>query len=202
MTLEAQKKLARSEALKQRASLAVGLASQAPALLAEQIVQLAHTGKLAGPVAGYWPIGSEIDIRVALHGLHGMGFGLLLPVVVHKSWPLEFRRWRPDQPLQDDDEGVPAPDEDAVADTPATVFVPLVAIDRDGYRLGYGSGYYDRTLAALRGAGPVTAIGVAFGGQLVDRLPREDHDQPLNALVTERDYLDFAAPAHGLGEHI
>lgn len=200
MTLEAQKKQARSDALKRRASLAVGLAGQAPGLLAERIVRLAASGKLVQPIAAYWPMGSEIDIRDALNRLHDRGLVLLLPVVVRKRAALEFRRWQPDQPLQDDQEGIPAPGEDAAPDTPVTVLVPLVAVDRDGYRLGYGGGYYDRTLAALRGAGPVTAIGVAFGGQLVDRLPRREWDQPLDALVTERGFHEFAASGTGTGE--
>lgn len=201
MTLEAQKKLARSEALKRRAGLAAGLAGEAPALLAEQILRLAGTGRLAEPIAGYWPIGSEFDIRESLNRLQDMGLGLLLPVVTRQGGVLEFRGWRPGQPLQDDLEGVPAPGSAAPADAPRTILLPLVAVDRAGYRLGYGGGYYDRTLAALRTAGPVTAIGVAFGGQLVDRLPHGDHDQPLDALVTERGCVEFAASAHGLGEH-
>ena len=95
-------------------------------------------------------------------------------------------------PLPRDAAGVPAPGPDAPELTPDLVVVPLLAFDGAGARLGQGGGYYDRTLAALRAAGPVVALGLAYAGQEVARLPVEAHDQRLDAVLTEAGLRRFA----------
>lgn len=135
------------------------------------------------PISFYWPIRTEIDPRPTLHAL-SESHTLCLPVVVGPGQPLTFRRWCPGAAMEEGAYGAAIPaDPDEV--TPEILIVPLAAFDARGYRLGYGGGFYDRTLERLRKAGPVTAIGFAFAAQQVDAVPREPTDQPLDVIVTE-----------------
>lgn len=137
-------------------------------------------------VAGYWPIGGELDCRPLLDCLAGIGWACALPVATAAAAPLLFRRWRSGDELVVGRHGVREPRECAEAVTPAVALVPLLAFDRAGHRLGYGAGYYDRTLEGLRARGPVRAIGLAFAAQELPELPAEPHDQRLDWIVTER----------------
>ena len=144
-----------------------------------------HLGR---PVSGYWPMRTEIDPRPAMEAAAGHG-PVGLPVVEGPGRPLAFRRWTPGAALDRAGFGtrVPAPDEPEVV--PEVLIVPLLAFTARGERLGYGGGFYDRTLAALRARGPVTAIGFAFAAQQVDALPTEPTDERLDLLVTEAGVL-------------
>jgi 5-formyltetrahydrofolate cyclo-ligase len=102
--------------------------------------------------------------------------------------PLVFRAFAADQAMEPDAARIPSPTPDAETLVPDLVIAPLIGFDRDGYRLGQGGGYYDRTLADLRAAGRVFVIGLAYAGQEVDRVPRDAHDQPLDAILTETGY--------------
>ncbi|HYC05451.1 MAG TPA: 5-formyltetrahydrofolate cyclo-ligase [Azospirillaceae bacterium] len=137
-------------------------------------------------IAGYCPIGDELDVRPLMERLHGGGHALCLPVVVVKGQPLLFRRWRPGDTLVPGGLGIPVPGEGAGEVRPDLLLVPLLAFDRGGHRLGYGAGFYDRTLALLRADGPVTAVGVGYDAQEVPAVPRDALDQPLDWIVTER----------------
>ncbi|HMO08211.1 MAG TPA: 5-formyltetrahydrofolate cyclo-ligase [Paracoccaceae bacterium] len=135
----------------------------------------------AGQVlSGYWPMRSEIDPRPALAAHRGP---VCLPVTPPRGQPLLFRAWTPGAALVPGAFGTLVPE--GPERTPRVLVVPLLAFDRRGYRLGYGGGYYDRTLAALRAAGPCTAIGFAFAAQEVDEVPTEPTDEPLDLIVTE-----------------
>lgn len=146
-------------------------------------------------VSGYWPMEGEIDPRVLMADLAARGHALGLPVVQGRGKPLIFRVWHKGDALVAGSLGIPAPRPDAALLVPGLLLVPLLAFDREGFRLGHGAGYYDMTLASLRAAGPVLAVGVAYAGQEVARVPREAHDQPLDWVVTERGVIRIGAKA-------
>jgi 5-formyltetrahydrofolate cyclo-ligase len=147
---------------------------------------LAEIGPPAGrTVSGYMPIRTELDPLPAMTALHGMGARLCVPVIVAKGQPLDFREWTPGCALTEGPFGAMIPETGDWL-TPDTLIVPLIAFDPACNRLGYGGGFYDRTLARLRAAGPVRAIGLAFAAQRVPALPVEPTDMALDAIVTER----------------
>lgn len=142
--------------------------------------ELARFG--GAPISGYLPIRTEIDPRPAM-ACHPGPVGV--PVIPGAAQPLIFRTWTPETKLIEGAFGAAIPE--AGADiTPRVLIVPLLAFDRRGFRLGYGGGFYDRTLELLRRHGPTTAIGFAFAAQEVDEVPIEPTDQPLDLIVTER----------------
>lgn len=134
------------------------------------------------PLAGYMPIRTEMDPRPAMAAHTGP---VAVPVVTGTGAPLIFHRWRPDMPMVPGAFGAPVP-QIAEELVPRVLIVPLLAFDRRGFRLGYGGGFYDRTLETLRRAGPVTAMGFAFAAQEVPMVPTEPTDQPLDLIVTEQ----------------
>lgn len=139
-------------------------------------------------VAGFWPLGGEVDLKPLLESWHGDGGATLLPRMTGEGRPLEFRRWTPQTSMEAAAFNVEEPPAAAPRLRPDVVLVPLLAVDGAGYRLGYGGGYYDRTLAAL---GEVHAVGVALDVQRVDAVPRGVHDRPLSHLVTESGVTSF-----------
>ncbi|SFP16064.1 5-formyltetrahydrofolate cyclo-ligase [Tranquillimonas alkanivorans] len=182
MTLAEDKAKARALAFARRKAAQAAAGPDAHTLLAEVVAE--HRGK---PLSGYMPIRTEIDplpvmAEAAEHGPVGV------PVIEGKGLPLTFRSWTPHCTLVEGPFGamIPASGEPVV---PEVLIVPLVAFDRAGGRLGYGGGFYDRTLAGLRAAGPVTAIGFAFAAQEDEGLPREETDQPLDLIVTEAEII-------------
>ncbi|MGG5811921.1 5-formyltetrahydrofolate cyclo-ligase [Falsiroseomonas sp. CW058] len=141
-------------------------------------------------VAGFWPMGPEIDIRPLLHALHARGHALALPVTPGRGRPLLFRRWRPGDALARGPMGTSQPGPEAEATVPDWLLVPLLAFDGAGRRLGYGGGYYDRTLAALPGA---RRLGCAYACQRLDEVPAGPEDMPLHAVATEAGVTTFGA---------
>ncbi len=154
--------------------------------LARHILALAE---LSTPrtIAGYWAVGSEISVAPLMAALCGRGWTVVLPVVVAHGAPLLFRRWRPGDELAEGPLKTLQPHPSCGERTPDVVLTPLLAFDGEGYRLGQGGGFYDRTLEGLkaRNAG-VLSIGVGFSVQRVDRVPRDSHDQRLDLIVTDR----------------
>lgn len=136
-------------------------------------------------VAGYRPIRTEIDPTPLMRRLQEAGVALCCPVVEGPGAPLSFRRWRPGAPMIVGAFGAEIPAEGAPAE-PTLLITPLVAFDRDLRRLGYGGGFYDRTLAQLRARGPVRAIGLAFAAQEIAAAPSGPHDALLDGVVTEK----------------
>jgi 5-formyltetrahydrofolate cyclo-ligase len=147
-------------------------------------------------VAAYAAFGGELDPLPLLEALAAKGVKLALPVVEAKNAPLVFRAFELGAALVQHRFGMAEPPRDAPAVVPDIVVAPLLAFDRQGYRLGYGGGYYDRTLAALRKRGRVLAVGVGFAAQELPSLPRGPHDVPLDWIVTERaSFAPLAADA-------
>ncbi len=140
-------------------------------------------------VSAYWPIGSEIDPRPLMIHLHEDGHPIALPVTPARGNPLVFRAWRPDDTLEAAGFGTQVPLASQPELTPRVLIVPLLAFDRAGYRLGYGGGYYDRTLARLRQSGAVLAVGVAYAAQEVSQVPRDGNDQAVDWIVTEAESI-------------
>jgi 5-formyltetrahydrofolate cyclo-ligase len=137
-------------------------------------------------VPEFWPIKEEIDIRPLMIELHNTGCELALPVVQGKGQPLLFRAWRPGDPLEQGVFGTLQPSPKRETLEPDALIVPLLACDEDGWRLGYGGGFYDRTLKGLRDRKRVTAVGVGFNAQLVDDVPHGPDDERLDWLLTDK----------------
>lgn len=137
-------------------------------------------------LAGYWPMAGEADVQPLLASWCAQGFIAALPLVAAKDAPLLFRRWHPGLELEAGPHKTWHPPASAGEVAPDALLIPLLAFDRRGGRLGYGGGYYDRTLEAFRKAGRrVLAVGVAFAAQEMNDLPVEPHDQPLDWVITE-----------------
>ncbi len=141
----------------------------------------------AGPVGGFWPIRNEIDPRPALRLLSERGFLLGLPIMTPDG--LIFRSYRPDDALEVRKFGVSEPFDDKPEVNPATLLVPLAVFDRRCHRIGYGAGYYDRTISRLEKLGRLLTIGIAFSIQEIDQVPDEPHDRALDMIVTEREII-------------
>ncbi len=140
-------------------------------------------------VAGYWPLGREIDPRPLMLALSGRGHALVLPVTGRRGEALVFRRFRFGDRLDAGRFGTHHPGPGAEVLAPDWLLVPVVAFDDTGVRIGHGAGYYDATLAALRAGGTVTALGCGYAAQRTERLPAAPHDQRLDAIATERGVL-------------
>jgi 5-formyltetrahydrofolate cyclo-ligase len=130
----------------------------------------------------YWPFQAEFDPRPLIDWLIAAGSAAALPAVIDKKGPLEYRAWRPGDPLVDGVWNIPVPERREIV-LPQAVLAPLVGFDRDCYRLGYGGGYFDRTLAAL--APRPWAIGVGFEASLIETIHPQPHDIPMDLIVTE-----------------
>ncbi|MCY4288252.1 MAG: 5-formyltetrahydrofolate cyclo-ligase [Aestuariivita sp.] len=182
----AEKASLRKVALSRRERAHAASGEQCTALLSQFLAEYRGI-----PLAGYMPVRTEINplptlTVAATYGVVG------LPVVQGKQGTLKFSRWQPDQPLRKGEFGIAVP---AVDDffVPKLLIVPLLAFDSRGVRLGYGGGYYDRTLANLSKNETVLTIGFAYSTQKVEELPFEATDYRLDIVVTEREVFDFAS---------
>jgi 5-formyltetrahydrofolate cyclo-ligase len=143
-------------------------------------------GKVA---ALYYGLGAEIETRHLADWMVEQGWTLALPSVESDNGDMVFRQWAPGDPLVHDQIGLNAPDPSSPALEPDLVIAPVLAFDREGRRLGQGGGYYDRALEALRARRPVFMLGLAYVGQETHGLPDEPHDQRLDAILTESEYI-------------
>jgi len=142
--------------------------------------------ELPAVISGFWPIKDEIDIRPLMSGMFEEGCQVALPVVQGRGQRLLFRAWRPGDALEAGVFGTLQPSARCESVQPDALLVPLLACDSEGWRLGYGGGFYDRTLEDLRKRRQVTAIGVGFDLQLVPEVPHGADDQRLDWLLTDR----------------
>lgn len=141
-------------------------------------------------VSGYHPFRDEIDCLGLLERLAGAGSQILLPAIIGPGH-IEFRLWRQGDRLIAGQWGIREPAATSKVLDPDMLLIPLVAFDRSGFRLGYGGGYYDRALERLRQKRDVVAVGIAFDEQMVDSIPREPHDQPLDRVLTPSGSMVF-----------
>jgi 5-formyltetrahydrofolate cyclo-ligase len=135
-------------------------------------------------VSGFASMPDELNVWPLLRRLHGLDVPLALPVVVAKRQPLVFRAWTPGDAMDKGVWDIPQPKADKPVLEPDILLVPLLAFDLQGRRLGYGGGFYDRTLAGLRARKPITAVGLAYDEQQVDEVPHLDYDQRLDWVLT------------------
>ncbi|MCF7699663.1 5-formyltetrahydrofolate cyclo-ligase [Loktanella sp. M215] len=180
--LTAEKAAARKAALARRAVAHAAGGAQA-GYLSEVLA-----GYRGVPLAGYLPMRTEIDPLPAMAEAAAYG-PVGVPLIVAAGQPLVFRTWQPGGATMAGTFGTSLPVA-GVEMVPQILIVPLVAFDARGGRLGYGGGFYDRTLDGLRKAGPVLAIGYAFAAQQAEVLPLEPTDQPLDMIVTETGILE------------
>ena len=196
--LDRAKRTMRTEAIARRRGIAAGIRADAPrSALAHLCAQVPFAGDAA--ISAYWPFPDEFDPRDILRELHRDGHLCLLPVVRGRRTPLIFRRWRPGDILASGPFGTSTPSEGEPEGRPDLLLVPLLAFDRHGFRLGYGGGYYDRTLLRLRSDGgrrPL-AVGLGFAAQEVDRVPRGPRDAALDWILTEVEAVAFAGAELG-----
>ncbi|MDI4664920.1 5-formyltetrahydrofolate cyclo-ligase [Xanthobacter autotrophicus] len=185
MDIAAEKKRLRALALGRRA--AMGDERRAEASRAAAAHALAAVGAVDGrTMALFAPFRDEIDTAPLADALRAAGAVTALPVIVARDRPLLFRRWDTDTALVPTGPfRIPEPGPEAPELVPDVLLVPLAAFDRRGFRVGYGAGFYDRTLAVLRAQRSVRAIGFAFACQEVEHVPAEGHDEPVDMMVTE-----------------
>ena len=190
--IEEAKAALRVAAHKRRAAFHPSLRNEAAKAAAVHFFEAVPIAK-GEVVAGYWPIRDEMDIKSVVARLMDAGQPVCLPVVLGDEQPLELRLWEDGAPLYEAGFGTLAPAEEAPRAAPDVIIMPLLGFDKHGTRLGYGGGYYDRTLAWL--AKRPRLIGFAFALQEVDHIPRDAHDVPLDAIVTEQGVRNFEKKA-------
>jgi 5-formyltetrahydrofolate cyclo-ligase len=181
--LHETKRAARETAMAVRAAargVNAGAARLAAGLALEEIARL----RPGSTVSGYLPIRSEIDPMPLMLALAGLGYRLCVPVIEGRGRPLSFREWSASAEIVRGPFGVAVPVGGATL-VPDLLIVPMLAFDRRGHRLGYGGGFYDRTIAGLRAQGPVQALGFAYAAQEVPLVPDSETDMRLDAIVTE-----------------
>lgn len=148
-----------------------------------QLLQDRFSGARGMVFSAYWPIKGEPDLRPLMAELHKAGISVALPLVETRAAPLTFRRWTPETRMVRGDWNIPVPPPDATVVTPDIALAPLVGWTAEGYRLGYGGGYFDRTLAALKPKPFV--VGIGFQESRLQTIYPQPHDVPLDLIVTE-----------------
>ena len=175
--LRAKAKQRRDESVPDAAAAARDLAG-----CAAQVYALASSS--APVVSSYLAIGSELDPTPLAAALAKRGATIALPVMAAKAAPLEFRAWAPGDPLVEREWGIREPAPDCPVVEPDLLLVPLLLVDKTGHRLGYGGGFYDRTLSRLRALKAIVAVGIAYELQMVDAVPQEAYDEALDHVLT------------------
>jgi 5-formyltetrahydrofolate cyclo-ligase len=174
----------RIQVLAQRQRVSAEDALQASQKVADFLIEIIPAGAV---VAGYCAVRGELDLCMSMNRLSTAGIGLCLPVIEAADKPLFFRHWAPDEPLEKGLYGIDTPLANAPIVKPDVLLVPLVAFDQLGNRLGYGAGYYDRTIKGLRqNAKKLHVIGIGYSLQKMEPIQAESHDQKMDMMVTEK----------------
>jgi 5-formyltetrahydrofolate cyclo-ligase len=142
-------------------------------------------------ISGFMPMRSEINPLPLMRKLAAQGAQLALPVIHRRGKPLLMRAWSFGAPLEARQWGIKEPADDAPVVDPDVLIVPLACFDRAGHRIGYGAGYFDKTIRALRARKTVTAVGIAFAAQEIAHVPATDFDERLDLVLTEREVIDL-----------
>jgi len=142
-------------------------------------------------ISGFMPMRSEINPLPLIRKLAAQGAQLALPVIHRRGNPLLMRAWSFGAPLEARQWGIKEPADDAPVVDPDVLIVPLACFDRAGHRIGYGAGYFDKTIRALRARKTVTAVGIAFAAQEIAHVPATDFDERLDLVLTEREVIDL-----------
>ena len=145
-------------------------------------------------VSAFYPIRDEPDTLALLAALAAEGFATALPITNSRAEPLTFRLWRPGEATRPGQMAIPEPLPSRADGRSGPHLHAAACFDRLGHRIGYGAGHYDRSLARLRALKPIHAVGVAFSACEVEAVPFEAHDQPLDAIVTERETIAARGP--------
>jgi len=192
MDIKTQKTKARHRAKLKRANV------ENPKRAAIELIRHMPTSVFKGRlIGGFWPLPGELDLRPLMRALSDMNIPLALPCTPRKGHPLIFRAWSPNERLKSGPYGTKEPFPKAQIVYPDLVLVPLLAFTDRGERLGYGGGFYDRTLSSLTEhfktdlEKTLFTCGIAFDAQRTDLLPTDVFDMPLNAILTETKYKEF-----------
>jgi len=183
-TIDQRKAALRAQALSRRDSIPPAERAAAAEALARQPFPIPVASGIV--VAGYSPLKSELNPLPLMRRCAALGAQLALPVVAGRGKPLIMRGFAFGEPLGSGVWGIREPLPDAPEVFPDILLVPLLAFDRRGNRIGYGAGYYDRTISRLRTMKAITAIGIAFSAQEFEDVPATSHDAPLDLVLTER----------------
>jgi 5-formyltetrahydrofolate cyclo-ligase len=188
-TVESLKAQIRRDAAARRDALPAAERAAAAATIAARPLPVAVPA--GAIVSGFSPLKSEINPVPLMRAFAAAGASLALPVVAGRGKPLVMRAWSFGAPLVAGVWGIREPPPSAPQVFPDILIVPLLAFDRAGHRIGYGAGYYDMTIAQLRGIKPVIAIGVAYAAQEIAEIPTTPRDARLDFVLTERETINF-----------
>lgn len=193
VTIEDPKAALRREAAMRRDALPAPARQAAAEAIATRPFPLTVAAGMI--VSGFTPMKSEISPMSILLKLADAGANLALPVIAGRGQPLTMRSWRFGEPLNAGVWGIREPKPEAPEADPDILLVPLLAFDRSGHRLGYGGGYYDRTIRRLRRQKAVKALGIGFAAQEVSSVPATPCDKRLDLLLTENEVIEYGVRA-------
>ena len=188
VSIDEQKKAFRTQAKATRLE-AFHQVPEAGEQIAQQLLSLAFS--TGANISAFWPLAEELDTLPLLHALHEQGHQMLLPIMLGAGKPLEFGSWQPGDTLKAAAFKTLEPSDDKDRLAPNIMLCPLLAFDRRGFRMGYGGGFYDRSIAQLQEQGDLLTIGIAFAAQEVEAIPIGEYDMPLDMIVTEKEVIDI-----------
>ena len=197
--LSPEAKAWRNEQRARLVALRLSYSEEARAAWTQRIMQRLEPVAMAanGPISVYWPFRGEPDLRLLMRRLVAAGKEVALPAVVRPRWPLEFRPWKPRCEMELGVWNIPIPKTKERV-MPVMLLAPVIGFDVNGFRLGYGGGFYDRTLAAL--TGPRQVIGIGFDCAEIPSIGPQGHDIPMDRIVTESGFRALARPAEEVAD--